>query len=167
MLTALMLAAVMAAYQKSPEPESAHLVVELRVIQGDPLGSVEEGTQTLLTEPKLVTMSGRPAFFRQKEKKYFTRAKGPVIDAADLVPLGTECEVLPILRGDGKVYVEVNAKTTVVKGAEGKEVADENSIRVSVVLEQGQTFKRRLAQHSATDQTWVEWSVRKQEQAVK
>lgn len=161
MFPALLLSAALAT---NPANETHNVFIEARVVQGDPLG-VGVDSQKVLSEPKLVTLSGRAAFFRTGGKKFFTRAKGPVIDASDLIPLGTEVEFLPITRGDGKIYVEFNIKhAVVIKGKDGLEDVNEGQSRTSVVLDAGGSFKHRISSVSATEQTWVEFTVRHSEE---
>jgi pilus assembly protein CpaC len=64
-----------------------------------------------------------------------------------LEPIGTELEVLPIVRGDGKIYLELNPRITSVNNGRGITTAfgftpgfNEQQTRTSVTLEPGQTF---------------------------
>jgi pilus assembly protein CpaC len=61
--------------------------------------------------------------------------------------VGTELEVLPIVRGDGKIYLEVNPRITTVNAGRGITTGfgfstgfNEQQTRTSVTLEPGQTF---------------------------
>ena len=167
MIPVLMLASVLGADPPKAEPAPVQYVLDVRLIQGDPLGSVSAGTQKLLSEPRLVTTGGKPAAFRVGGHKYFSRAKGPIFDAADLTPLGTECEFLPVPQADGKVQVELNVKSaTVVKQRDGEDGVSVGSAKTSIVVPTGEWVKQRLSAASATDQTWLEWQVRPQQQLV-
>lgn len=107
-----------------------------------------EGMAKFLSEPKLVTMSGRPALLRAGGRQAVLSPQaglgGP---GAILEPVGTELEVLPIVRGDGKIYLELNPRITSVNNGRGLNTAtgftpgfNEQQTRTSVVLEPGQTF---------------------------
>jgi pilus assembly protein CpaC len=107
-----------------------------------------ENLAKLLAEPKLVTQSGRPARFlaggRQATLSSASGINGPGVTYEDI---GTELEFLPIVYGNGKIYLEVAPRVRSVNQGLGITTTfgtvpgfDEQSIRTSVVLESGQTF---------------------------
>jgi len=107
-----------------------------------------EGLSKFRSEPKLTTMSGRPALLRAGGRQAVLSAgsgiNGP---GAILEPVGTELEVLPIVRGDGKIYLELNPRITSVNVGRGITTSfgfspgfNEQQTRTSVTLEPGQTF---------------------------
>jgi pilus assembly protein CpaC len=107
-----------------------------------------EGLAKFLSEPKLVTMSGRPALLRAGGRQaVLSPTVGLGGAGAILEPVGTELEVLPIVRGDGKIYLELNPRITSVNNGRGINTSsgftpgfNEQQTRTSVVLEPGQTF---------------------------
>jgi len=107
-----------------------------------------EGLSKLLSEPKLATMSGRPAFFRSGGRQaVLGQASGINGPGVILEPVGTELEVLPIVRGDGKIYLELNPRISSVNAGRGITTSfgfttgfNEQQTRTSVTLEPGQTF---------------------------
>jgi pilus assembly protein CpaC len=107
-----------------------------------------EGLSKFLSEPKLTTMSGRPALLRAGGRQaVLSPAAGINGPGAILEPVGTELEVLPIVRGDGKIYLELNPRITSVNNGRGLTTAfgftpgfNEQQTRTSVTLEPGQTF---------------------------
>jgi pilus assembly protein CpaC len=107
-----------------------------------------EGLAKLLSEPKLVTQSGRPARFlsggRQATLSAASGINGPGVVYEDI---GTELEFLPIVYGNGKIYLEVAPRVRGVNQGLGIVTSfgavpgfDEQSVRTSIVLESGQTF---------------------------
>jgi pilus assembly protein CpaC len=107
-----------------------------------------ENLAKLLAGPKLVTQSGRPARFlaggRQATLGASSGINGPGVVYEDI---GTELEFLPIVYGNGKIYLEVAPRVRGVNQGLGIITSfgavpgfDEQSIRTSVVLESGQTF---------------------------
>lgn len=107
-----------------------------------------EGLAKLVAEPKLVTQSGRPARFlsggRQATLSAASGINGPGVTYEDV---GTELEFLPIVYGNGKIYLEVAPRVRGVNQGLGTATSfgtvvgfDEQSIRTSIVLESGQTF---------------------------
>lgn len=107
-----------------------------------------ENLAKLLAEPKLVTQSGRPARMlsggRQATLGAASGINGPGVVYEDI---GTELEVLPIVYGNGKIYLEVAPRVRGVNNGLGITTTfgtvpgfDEQSVRTSVVLEAGQTF---------------------------
>jgi pilus assembly protein CpaC len=113
----------------------------LRALRGENLAK-------FLSEPKLTTMSGRPAFFRSGgRQQVLSAASGINGPGAQLEPIGTELEVLPIVQGNGKIYLEINPRVTSVNNGLGITTAfgftpgfSEQQTRTSVTLEPGQTF---------------------------
>jgi pilus assembly protein CpaC len=107
-----------------------------------------EGLAKLVAEPKLVTQSGRPARFlsggRQATLSAASGINGPGVTYEEV---GTELEFLPIVYGNGKIYLEVAPRVRGVNQGLGVTTTfgtvpgfDEQSIRTSIVLEPGQTF---------------------------
>ncbi len=107
-----------------------------------------EGLAKLLAEPKLVTQSGRPARLlsggRQAVLSAASGINGPGVTFEDI---GTELEFLPIVYGNGKIYLEVAPRVRSVNAGLGIVTTfgtvpgfDEQSLRTAVVMESGQTF---------------------------
>lgn len=107
-----------------------------------------EGLAKFLSEPKLVTQTGRPAFFRSGgQQATLGPASGINGPGVILQPVGTEVEVLPIVYANNKIYLEVNPRVTSVNNGRGITTAfgftpgfNELQTRVSVMMESGQTF---------------------------
>ncbi len=113
-----------------------------------------EGVSKLLAEPSVVALSGHPAqFYSGGEQAVPTISGGSSASTAgvDFKPFGTTLQVLPIVLGDGKIYLEVDPKVDnpskdpllgapipgtsgTVAGRTGQEV------HTSVVMEDGQTY---------------------------
>ncbi len=129
---------------------SANLVST--IVPGQFVGALRalrtEGLSKFLSEPKLTTMSGRPALLRAGGRQAVLSASSGINGpGATLEPIGTELEVLPIVRGDGKIYLELNPRITSVNNGRGITTAfgftpgfNEQQTRTSVTLEPGQTF---------------------------
>jgi pilus assembly protein CpaC len=101
-----------------------------------------------IAEPKLVTQSGRPARFLSGGQQATLSASagitGPGVTYQDI---GTELEFLPIVYGNGKIYLEVAPRLRSVNQALGITFSgtsvpgfDDQQVKTSVVLESGQTF---------------------------
>jgi pilus assembly protein CpaC len=107
-----------------------------------------ENIAKILANPKLVTSSGRPANFlaggRQATLSGSSGINGPGVAYEEI---GTELQFLPIVYGNGKIYLEVAPRIRNVNQGLGITTSfgtvpgfDEQSVRTSVVLEPGQTF---------------------------
>jgi pilus assembly protein CpaC len=107
-----------------------------------------EGLAKTLAEPKLVTQSGRPARIlsggQQAVLSSTSGINGPGVSFQDI---GTELDFLPIVYGNGKIYLEVAPRVRAVNTGLGITTSfgtvpgfDEQSVRTSVVMESGQTF---------------------------
>jgi len=107
-----------------------------------------EGVAKFLSEPKVVTQTGRPAFIRAGgQQAVLSPAAGINGPGVPLLPVGTEMEVLPIVHGNGKIYLEVNPRISSVNNGRGITTAfgftpgfNEQQTRSSIMLESGQTF---------------------------
>jgi pilus assembly protein CpaC len=107
-----------------------------------------EGLAKFLTEPKLVTQSGRAASILAGGRQAILSGQSGITGpGVQLEPVGTEVDVLPIVMGNGKIYLEVFPRVRTVNAARGITVGgalsvgfDEQSARATVMLESGQTF---------------------------
>jgi pilus assembly protein CpaC len=107
-----------------------------------------EGLAKFLTEPKLVTQSGRAAnILAGGRQAILSNQSGITGPGVQLEPVGTEVDVLPIVMGNGKIYLEVFPRVRAVNAGRGITVGgalspgfDEQSARATVMLESGQTF---------------------------
>jgi pilus assembly protein CpaC len=110
----------------------------------------------VLAEPKLVTLSGRPAQFVSGGEQAVPTlgsgaAGGGAVSGVDFKPFGTTVQFLPIVLGDGKIYLEVQPQFTFpdptplfsapVPGTNAAVFGRTTQrVQTSVVLEDGQTF---------------------------
>ncbi len=107
-----------------------------------------EGVAKFLAEPKVVTQTGRPAFFRAGgQQAVISGTSGITGPGVSLVPFGTELEVVPIVYGNGMIWLDISPRVTAVSQGLGLTVGGtatpgftEQSVRSTVLLESGQTF---------------------------
>jgi len=108
----------------------------------------DENLAKLLAEPKLITMSGRPAHMLAGGQQAVLSASGsiggPGVDYRDV---GTELDFLPIVLGNGRIYLEVNPRVRSVNQALGITTSfgfvpgfSEQTVRTMIEMEPGQTF---------------------------
>ncbi|MFN4257785.1 MAG: type II and III secretion system protein family protein [Gemmataceae bacterium] len=125
-----------------------------------------EGLAKILAEPKVVTLSGRPATFLSGGQQPIPELSGLGATGFTLVPFGTQVTFLPIVLGNGRIYLEVEPSISELDAAAGTTVAlaggatttifgrNEQRVRTSVIMEDGQTFAiGGLIQRSATATT--------------
>lgn len=118
-----------------------------------------EGLAKMLAEPRVVTQTGRPAFFlaggRQAVIGPASGINGPGVQFEQI---GTQLEVLPIVYGNGQIWLEINPQVRSVNQGLGITTAfgstpgfSEQQARVAVMLESGQTFAiGGLIQHTVS-----------------
>jgi pilus assembly protein CpaC len=119
----------------------ANTIVALRALR-------TEGLAKFLSEPKVITQSGRPAFLRAGgQQAVLGPTSGINGPGVVLENVGTQLEVLPIVFGNGKIYLEVNPQFRSVNNGRGITTSfgftpgfNEQQTRSSVLLESGQTF---------------------------
>lgn len=108
----------------------------------------DEQIAKLLAEPKVVALSGRPARFLSGGQAAVLSAGGsiggPGVDFRDV---GTEVDFLPVVLGNGKIYLEVNPRFRAINQARGITTSfgfvpgfDEQSVRTAIEMEPGQTL---------------------------
>ncbi len=121
---------------------SPQIFVALRALRS-------EGLTKILSEPKITTQSGRSAIIRSGGQQAVLSATGGGLGSisVQLEQVGTTLEVLPIVYGDGKIYLEINPSIRARNDGLGIQTAagfspgfTEQSTRATVVLESGQTF---------------------------
>jgi pilus assembly protein CpaC len=108
----------------------------------------DNGLAKLLAEPRLVTLSGRPASFLVGGQQAVPMAAGFSGVGVQFVPFGTTLSFLPIVLGNGKIYIEVSPSVSSIDAANGVTPAgggfvpgrDINSVTTTIELEPGQTF---------------------------
>ena len=99
-----------------------------------------------VAEPHVTTMSGRPANFHSGGQQAVPSGGGINGVGATFIPFGTDVNFLPVILGNGKIYLEVDthiddlSSSTVNIG--GALVANRisNSVTTTAELESGQTF---------------------------
>jgi pilus assembly protein CpaC len=117
----------------------------------------ENGMAKLLAEPRLITMSGRPASFLVGGQQAVPVAGGFSGVGVQFVPFGTTLNFIPIVMGNGRIYMEVSPSVSSLDASSGVTPAGGspvpgraiNSVNTTVELESGQTFViGGLIQHS-------------------
>jgi hypothetical protein len=101
----------------------------------------------ILAEPKIITLSGKPAHFLSGGQVAVPILDGNKVKAVDYRNVGTECDFLPIVKVDKKIYLEANVRQRSANNTNGMKTAfgyvpgfDEQSVRTSAELTSGQTM---------------------------
>lgn len=102
----------------------------------------------LMAEPHVVTMSGKPANFLSGGDQAVPEVSGFGGTAGvRFVPFGTQLQVLPIVLGNGKIYLEIEPEVSALDPANGVSIGgftvpgrSTQRVHTSVMLEDGQTF---------------------------
>jgi len=123
----------------------------------------QENLAKLLAEPKLVTLSGRPANFISGGEQAVPTSQGLGGVGVTFIPFGTTLRFLPIVLGNGKIYMEVEPSVSNLNAANGVTLPgattitpgrDVQTVRTSVLMEDGQTFAiGGLIQHTVQGST--------------
>jgi hypothetical protein len=131
------------------------LQFNLRVFEGDPLGSREAGTLKVVAEPRLITL----------EKGSFSFVSGGEvavtgIDGVQFVQSGRVLEGKPEAVKDGKIRLDITlSNTTVGKRTQEHIQLDTETSRTITTVRLGEVVKFRWGKGSADKQAWVELSV--------
>jgi pilus assembly protein CpaC len=117
------------------------------------------GLAKLLAEPRLVTLSGRPANFLVGGQQAIPQTGQFGGTGVTFAPFGTTLSFVPIVLGNGRIYLEVSPSVSSLDQAagltnfNGTNVPGRaiNSVYTSVELESGQTFViSGLIQHTVS-----------------
>lgn len=119
----------------------SNTVVALRALR-------TEGVAKFLSEPKVITQSGRPAqLLAGGQQAVLGQASGINGPGVSLEQVGTQVNVIPIVLGNGKIYLEVSPRFRSVNTGRGVTTAfgftpgfNESSVQSSVLMESGQTY---------------------------
>jgi pilus assembly protein CpaC len=105
-----------------------------------------EGLAKFLAEPRLVTLSGKPASFLSGGRLAVPEPSGLGTNSVRFEDFGTELNFLPIVLGS-KIYLEVEPVVNTINQANGTVIQgtavpgfDTQRLHTSVELEDGQTF---------------------------
>jgi pilus assembly protein CpaC len=107
-----------------------------------------EGLAKFLSEPKVITQSGRPAqLLAGGQQAVLGQASGINGPGVVLEQVGTQVNVIPVVLGNGKIYLEVTPRFRSVNNGRGVTTAfgftpgfNESSVQSSVLMESGQTY---------------------------
>jgi pilus assembly protein CpaC len=107
----------------------------------------DEGLTKILAEPKVVTISGRPASFLDGGEQAIPVPAGLGQIGVQFEEFGTRLNVLPIVLGNGKIHLEIEPEVSTLDAAAGTSIGgtvvpgrDTQRVHTSVELETGQTF---------------------------
>lgn len=123
------------------------VMLNLRVCTGDPLGSLDDKTLRVISQPTLSVRHKQTGFFQ----------------ATGSDQAGVTFRATPRLRLDGKIDLACETTIATVTRGRGIQTAagftpglDSKTVKTATILTPGKTVKVRLESKSATDQTWIE-----------
>lgn len=137
-----------------PSP-AKQLQLNLRVLEGDPLGSREAGTLKVVADPRILTLENRPASFVSGGEIAVTDG-----DGMQLIQLGRMVEVKPGAVKDSKVRLDITlSNTTIAERTEERIQVHTESTRMISTVRLGEVVKFRWRKGSADRRVWVELTV--------
>ncbi|HWG47257.1 MAG TPA: hypothetical protein VN688_31130, partial [Gemmataceae bacterium] len=106
------------------------------------------GMAKLLAEPRLVTLSGRPAYFNVGGQQAVPQTGSFGGTGVTFMPFGTMLSFIPIVLGNGRIHLEVSPSVSSLDAASGVTLAGSSNVpgraityvNTTVELEAGQTF---------------------------
>jgi pilus assembly protein CpaC len=109
----------------------------------------QNGMAKLLAEPRLVTLSGRPAYFNVGGQQAVPMTGSFGGTGVSFAPFGTMLSFVPIVLGNGRIHLEVSPSVSTLDAASGVNLAGSTTVvpgramtfvNTTVELEAGQTF---------------------------
>lgn len=132
------------------------LQFEFRVLEGDPLGSLKNGTQKVLAEPSIVT-------FEKRRFQFISGGEVAIPDengAVQFAPIGQTINGTPGAVKDGKVRLDLTlSNTTQIDGADDALQLVTESHRTISTVSLNETVKFRWKNGAPDNQAWVELTV--------
>jgi hypothetical protein len=154
-LTAAMLVGRQPTAGGDQPPPGKQLQFNVRVLEGDPLGSREAGTLKVLAEPRLITLENRPFSF-------VSGGELPVTDgeSVQFQSFGRMIEGKPGAVKDGKVRLDITlSSTTIGERTKDRIQLHSESTRTITTVRLGEVVKLRWGKGGTEKQTWAELSV--------
>ncbi|MBX9679701.1 MAG: pilus assembly protein N-terminal domain-containing protein [Gemmataceae bacterium] len=108
-----------------------------------------ENLAKILSEPRVVTLSGRPAYINSGGETPILTTSGLGTPNVTYKQFGTLVSFLPVVLGNGKIHLEVRPEISAINNAAGISIAggattipgfDVRSAQVAVQMEDGQTL---------------------------
>jgi hypothetical protein len=132
------------------------LQFNIRVYEGDPLGTPESGTLKVLADTRLVTLENRPASLVMGGELPLARDGKNI----EYVQFGRTLECKPVMARDGKVHVDVNfSNTTVAANTTERIDLHAESARTLTTMKPGESLKLRWPGGTPEKQAWAELTV--------
>jgi pilus assembly protein CpaC len=107
----------------------------------------EEDLAKILTEPRLITLSGRPATLLSGGQQAIPQPGGLGTVSVTYKDFGTQLNFLPVVLGNGKIHLEVEPEVSTLDAAFGTSIQGTTvpgfavqRVHTTVELEDGQTF---------------------------
>jgi hypothetical protein len=109
-----------------------------RLMQGDPLGSLDKGTLKVLAEPTLVTIDGQNCSVEVN---------------------GYQVNCLPLIYPEGKIHLDFDVtRTQTIKQTKERTTVQNVEVKTSRTVRPGKVAKVRLGKTPAGDPVWLEVS---------
>jgi pilus assembly protein CpaC len=132
-------------------PGAANLFLGVVTRSGSFFGFLEalraEGLAKLLSEPRLVTLSGKPATLLSGGQQAIPEAQGLGTISVRFEPFGTQLNFLPVVLGNGKIHLEILTSVTQLDSSVGTTIngttvpgRTAQSAQTVVEIEDGQTL---------------------------
>ncbi|MBX9623150.1 MAG: type II and III secretion system protein [Gemmataceae bacterium] len=140
--------------------------IDMVVYQGDPLGSKAAGNLDILSRPILQVCLGQTGTVQVGQDFAFPATV--VGEVPNTRPVGVAVRVTPRPAPGGAVLLRMELQHTTVAPGPGVRTGDGLSqpafnvetVETAVRVKPGETERVRMSARSATDQTWVELTVR-------
>jgi len=107
----------------------------------------DEQLAKLLTEPRLVTLSGQPAFLHDGGQQAIPQPQGLGTVGVTFQDFGTDLTFIPIVLGNGKIHLDITTKVSQLDAASGTSISGttvpgrvDQAAHTVVEMEDGQTL---------------------------
>ncbi len=140
-----------------PAPDVVkEIEIHVRVYEGDPNGSREEGTLKIVSAPRIMALDNQMAYVHIGGESAIENGRGEV----ESVPFGWRFQICPKLRKDGKVWLDVQVDHMTPPETSGERVENTSrSVHVRGPARAHEAFKVVCEKEPADRQVWVELSV--------
>lgn len=153
---AAMLVCGASTHGESKTAPAKQLRISLRLLEGDPLGSVEAGTVEILSQPQIITLEKQEASMSNGQEILVPSDDG----RGEVAQYGVKIAVKPGVVKDGKVRLDITASHSTLESQSKERIEIRtDEARAITTVRLGKVVKVRMDRGDGKRQKWVEVTV--------
>ena len=152
----MMLVCGTATHGEQKSAPAKQLRINLRLLEGDPLGSVEAGTVEVLSQPQIITLEKQEASMSVGQEILVPSDDG----RGEVAQYGVKIAIKPGAIKDGKARLDITASHSTLESQTKERIQiHTDQVRTIITPQLGKVVKVRMGTVDAKRQKWVELTV--------